>query len=467
VFEELIKQFFEKYGDDPVGFVRDVLHVEPDPWQAQVLGWIGSGERRCSIKSGHGVGKSACASWAMIWHLLTKYPQKTVVTAPTVSQLHDALGTECKRWINELPDAFQSQIEVLSEQIRLKGAPSESFISFRVSRVETPEALAGIHSEHVLLVVDEASGVPEQIYEASGGSMSGSSATTLLLGNPVRSSGFFHSTHTRLSKYWKTTTVSCIDSERVTDDYIEDMKIRYGEDTNPWRVRVLGEFPFEDEDTIVPRDLIEASINRDVKVIEGPVVMGVDIARRGGDSSAICVRQNNHIIGNGVMTKKGFDLMQVVGWIREEIENVKKSGIEVSEVLIDSIGLGAGVVDRLLEEGIDVRGVNVGESSSISTEFWNLRAELWWKCREWFAKKDVLIPRDERLVEELASVRRLWPSNGKLQVEPKDQTRQRLGRNTSPDAADALILTFASYASMTTGKRSWKEPLERKTLGIV
>jgi len=467
MFEELVKQFFEKYGDDPVGFVRDVLHVEPDPWQAQVLEWIGKGERRCSIRSGHGVGKSACASWAMIWHLLTKYPQKTVVTAPTVSQLHDALGTEVKRWINVLPEALQNQLEVLSEQIRLKGAPAESFISFRVSRVETPEALAGIHSDHVLLCVDEASGVPEAIYEASGGSMSGASATTLLLGNPVRSSGFFHSTHTRLAKYWKTMQVSCLDSERVTEDYIRDMKVRYGEDTNPWRIRVLGEFPFEDEDTIVPRDLVEDAIGRDVKVVEGPVVIGVDIARRGSDSSAICVRQNNHIIGGGVMTKKGFDLMQVVGWIRDEIKNVEQSGYEVAEVLIDSIGLGAGVVDRLLEESIDVRGVNVGESPSIEGEYWNLRAELWWKCREWFAKRDVVIPRDDRLVEELSSVRRLWPSNGKLQVEPKDQTRQRLGSNASPDAADALILTFASYASMTTGKRAWNKPMEREMPGIV
>ena len=467
MFEELIKQFFEKYGDDPVGFVRDVLHVEPDPWQADVLGWIGAGERRCSIRSGHGVGKSACASWAMIWHLLTKYPQKTVVTAPTVSQLHDALGTECKRWINVLPEALQGQWEVLSEQIRLKGAPAESFISFRVSRVETPEALAGIHSDHVLLCVDEASGVPEAIYEASGGSMSGLNATTLLLGNPVRSSGFFHSTHTRLSKYWKTMQVSCLDSERVTEDYIRDMKVRYGEDTNPWRIRVLGEFPFEDEDTIVPRDLVEDAIGRDVKVVEGPVVMGVDIARRGSDSSAICVRQNNHILAGGIMTKKGFDLMQVVGWIRDEIKNVQQSGLEVSEVLIDSIGLGAGVVDRLLEEGIDVRGINVGESPSIEGEYWNLRAELWWKCREWFAKRDVQIPRDERLVEELSSVRRLWPSNGKLQVEPKDQTRQRLGRNASPDAADALVLTFASYASMTTGRAAWNKPMERRMPGIV
>jgi hypothetical protein len=261
--------------------------------------------------------------------------------------------------------------------------------------------------------------------------------------------------------------VSCLDSERVTEDYINDMKVRYGVDTNPWRIRVLGEFPFEDEDTIVPRDLVEDAIGRDVKIIEGPVVMGVDIARRGSDSSAICVRQNNHILAGGIMTKKGLDLMQVVGWIREEIENVKKSGMEVSEVLIDSIGMGAGVVDRLLEESVEVRGVNVGESPSIEGEYMNLRAELWWKCREWFAKRDVVIPRDERLVEELASVRRLWPSNGKLQVEPKDQTRQRLGRNASPDAADALILTFASYASMTTGKRAWNKPLEREMPGIV
>ena len=339
-YSGVIGEFLERYGNDPRSFVQEVLGVEPDEWQGQVLDWIGSGERRCSIRSGHGVGKSACASWAMIWHLLTKYPQKTVVTAPTVNQLHDALGTECKRWINELPEALQGQLEVLSEQIRLKGAPAESFISFRVSRVETPEALAGIHSDHVLLVVDEASGVPEAIYEASGGSMSGANASTLLLGNPVRSSGFFHSTHTRLAKYWKTMQVSCLDSKRVTEDYINDMKVRYGVDTNPWRIRVLGEFPFEDEDTIVPRDLVEDAIGRDVKVIEGPVVMGVDIARRGSDSSAICVRQNNHILAGGIMTRKGLDLMQVTGWIRDEIKNVEKSGMEVAEVLIDSIGLG-------------------------------------------------------------------------------------------------------------------------------
>ena len=167
------------------------------------------------------------------------------------------------------------------------------------------------------------------------------------------------------------------------------------------------------------------------------------------------------------MTKKGLDLMQVVGWIREEINNVKQSGIEVAEVLIDSIGMGAGVVDRLLEESVDVRGINVGESPSLEGEYMNLRAELWWKCREWFAQRDVVIPRDERLVEELSSGRRLWPSNGKLQVEPKDQTRQRLGRNASPDAADALVLTFASYASMTTGRGSWNKPLEREMPGIV
>ena len=368
-YSGVIGEFLERYGNDPRSFVQEVLGVEPDGWQGQVLDWIGSGERRISCVSGHGVGKSSCASWAMVWHLLCKYPQKTVVTAPTVGQLQDALATECKRWINELPGALQEQIEVLTETIRLRGAPAESFISFRVSRAETPEALAGIHSDHVLLVVDEASGVPEGVYETAAGSMSGERATTILLGNPVRSTGFFHSTQTRLANYWKTIKVSCLDSPRVSADYIEDMKNRYGEDTNPYRVRVLGEFPIEDDDTIIPRGLVESAIERDLRGIDGPVVVGVDIARRGGDASTICVRQGRRVVGEAIAARKGMDLMQVAGWIRKELDGLRQSGFVIEEVLLDSVGMGAGVMDRLLEEGVEVRGVNVGESPSMGTEY--------------------------------------------------------------------------------------------------
>jgi len=465
-FEEIIKGFFDRYGNDPVLFVTEVLKLKPDPWQEQVLRWVGEGERRISVRSGHGVGKSSCASWIMIWHLLTRYPQKAVVTAPTVNQLQNALAAECKRWVNELPDALKDQIEVLVETIRLKAAPAESFISFSVSRAETPEALAGVHSDYVLLIADEASGVPEGVFEAASGSMSGESACTILLGNPVRSTGMFYNTHTKLGAYWKTLKVSCIDSPRVSDDYVADMKLRYSESSNAFRVRVLGEFPVSDDDTIIPREMIEAAIDRQVKGTGGSVVLGVDVARRGKDASAICIRQGNHVLGREVLIRKKLDTMQVVGWIESEMKNLTSSGYEIGEVLIDSIGLGAGVVDRLLEKGIDVRGINVSESPSVGSEYFNLRSELWWRCRDWFERRDCLIPNDEKLIEELVAVQQDYNSD-KLRVESKEKTRRNLDRGASPDRADAFVLTFASYASTSQERISWKKPLEREMPGIV
>ena len=465
-FEEIIKKFFDKYGDDPVSFVREVLGIEPDPWQEQVLRWVGEGERRISVRSGHGVGKSSCASWIMIWHLLTRYPQKAVVTAPTVSQLQNALASECKRWVNELPDVLKDQIDVFVEHIRLKAAPAESFISFSVSRAETPEALAGVHSDHVLLIADEASGVPEGVFEAASGSMSGESACTILLGNPVRSTGMFYNTHTKLAGYWKTLKVSCVDSNRVSADYVADMKLRYSESSNAYRVRVLGEFPVSDDDTIIPREMIEGAIDREVKPTGGVVIMGVDVARRGKDASAICIRQGNHVLGREILIRKKLDTMQVVGWIESEMKNLVSSGYEVGEVLIDSIGLGAGVVDRLLEKGVDVRGINVSESPSVGSEYFNLRSELWWRCRDWFERRDCLIPNDEKLIEELVAVQQDYNSD-KLKVESKEKTRKNLDRGASPDRADAFVLTFASYASMSGNLTNWKRPLERPMIGLV
>ena len=317
-----------------------------------------------------------------------------------------------------------------------------------------------------LLIADEASGVPEGVFEAASGSMSGESACTILLGNPVRSTGMFYNTHNKLSDYWKTLKVSCIDSPRVSEDYVEDMKLRYSESSNAFRVRVLGEFPVSDDDTIIPREMVESAIDRGVKGVGGAVVLGVDVARRGKDASAICIRQGNHVLGREVLIRKKLDTMQVVGWIESEMKNLTSSGYEVGEVLIDSIGLGAGVVDRLIEKGVDVRGINVSESPSVGSEYFNLRSELWWRCRDWFERRDCLIPNDERLLEELVTVQQDYNSD-KLKVESKEKTRRNLDRGSSPDAADAFVLTFASYASMSQERISWKKPLEREMLGIV
>lgn len=450
--------FIRKYRDDPVSFVREIFECEPDGWQASVLRDIASGQRRISVRSGHGVGKSTCAAWASLWYISTRFPVKVVMTAPTASQLYDALFAEVKRWVRLMPEFIRDLFEVKSERIELISAPNECFISARTSRPEQPEALQGVHSEYVMLIADEASGIPEAVFEAAAGSMSGHNAVTILLGNPVRSSGFFYDTHHRLAPEWRTYHVSCLDSPRVSRDFVRDMAHRYGEESNAYRIRVLGEFPLADDDTVIPMEYLESAWQRDIQ--PDPVwreVWGVDIARFGSDRSAL-VRRRDKIVEEVVLWG-GYDLMQSAGFI---FHSYDAANPKPDEILVDVIGMGAGVVDRLREQGLPVRGVNVSEAPATKQRYANLRAELWFEMRDWFAAKSCRIPKNETLIAQLAAVKYSFASNGKIKLESKDALKSRL-RGASPDAADALALTFASKASALSGyggDRRWNKPLK-------
>ena len=457
-------EFTQRYAKSPTLFVREVLGVEPLDYQAEFLEAIASGERKISVRSGHGTGKSTAASWAMLWYFLMHYPNKVVVTAPTSSQLFDALFAEMKRWINELPDAFKEVLNVKSDRVEHTAAPSEMFISARTSRAETPEALAGVHSEHVMLIVDEASGVPEQVFEAAAGSMSGHNATTIMLSNPTRSSGTFFESQNRLADSWWTRRWSCVDSPLVSDEFIEEMKLRYGEDSNAFRIRVLGEFPQADDDTIIPFHLVETATHRD---IEGdsdlPSVWGLDVSRFGNDKTALCKRQGSVV--TEIRSWSGLDLMQTVGRVVAEYEALLPSK-QPREILVDSIGLGSGVVDRLREIGLPVRGINVAEAPSMGGTYLNLRSELWFKTKAWFEDRACKLPKDDQLVAELTGIRYSFTSSGKMKAESKDEMRKR--GLASPDLADALCLTMASDAAtaLSGAFTSWKGEIKRNLRGI-
>jgi hypothetical protein len=458
-------EFIKLYRNDPNKFVKEVLGVEPDEWQQDFLNAVATGERKISIRSGHGVGKSTTASWAMLWFLLTRYPVKVVVTAPTSAQLYDALFAELKRWVKELPQPVQDLLDVKQERIELKASATEAFISARTSRAEQPEALQGVHSDNVMLVADEASGVPEAVFEAAAGSMSGHNALTILLGNPVRSSGFFFDTHNRLKDEWWTRRVSCIDSTRVSKEYVDDMKSRYGEESNAFRIRVLGDFPRSDDDTIIPMDLLESAKHRDTRAYEdAPIVWGLDVARFGSDSSVLCKRQSNVV--HTLERWRNLDLMQLTGAVVAQYEACDHKS-RPTEILVDSIGLGAGVVDRLRELNLPARGINVSESPAMGGTYLNLRAELWHKAKAWLEKRDCKIPNNEDLIGELATVRYTFTSNGKIKIESKDDIRRRGLK--SPDMADAFVLTFASdAATISWGKSSsWGKPIKRLIRGLV
>jgi len=363
-----------------------------------------------------------------------------------------------------LPEQLGSMLVVKSDRIELSSAPSEAFISARTSRAETPEALAGVHSENVLLVVDEASGVPEKVFEAAAGSMSGHSATTILLSNPTRSSGTFYESQTRMAESWWTRRWSCVESPLVSDDFVDEMRARYGEDSNAFRVRVLGEFPLADDDTIIPFHLVESAIRRDIEVTpdEKPI-WGLDVARFGTDQTALCKRYGNVV--TDINSWQGLDLMQTVGRVMAEYNGLPPSA-QPKEILVDSIGLGGGVVDRLRELGAPVRGVNVSESPSMGDTYMNLRSELWFKTKGWLEDRSCKLPDSDQLVAELTAIRYSFTSSGKMKAESKDEMRRRGLK--SPDLADALCLTMASDATtaLSGAISSWKQSIKRNLRGI-
>ena len=457
--------FLGEYADDPVGFCQQILDFDPLPWQADVMTAVAAGKRRIAVRSGHGVGKSTAAAALMLWFLLTRYPVKIVVTAPTSGQLFDALFAEVKRRIKDMPEALRDLIDSTTERVVLKASPTEAFISARTSSKERPEALAGVHSEHVLLVVDEASGVPDEVFESAAGSMSGDNACTIMLGNPTRTSGFFYRVFAELAEDWETRGVSCLDNPLVTPDFIRDMEKRYGAESNAFRVRVLGEFPTVDDESFIPMGLVEEAVDRDVEAYAGAAsVWGLDVARFGNDASALVKRKGNVV--RDIKIWRGLDLMQLCGAVMAEM-NSARFNEKPDQIIVDSIGVGSGVCDRLRELGAPARGVNVSESTAMRPEAMRLRDELWILCREWLDERDCKLPKHDGLKQELTTPRYSYTSSGKLKIESKDEMRRRGQR--SPDVADALCLTFAAGSGSAAQSQAWnwKRPINVDTSWVV
>lgn len=468
---EAYEAFITRYYDDPVGYVEEVLGGRPKKWQKIFLRKIAAGVRRISVRAGHGVGKSTACAWAVSWFKTTRFPQKTVITAPTAAQLFDALFSEIKSWEAKLPPSVRELFEVFSEHIQHRSAPDDSFVSARTSSSERPEAMSGVHSAHVLLICDEASAIPESVYESATGSMSSHSCTMILISNPTRNSGLFFKTHHALRGSWETMAVSCLDpdlADMVSPDFAKQIAETYGENSNAYRVRVLGEFPEREDDVLIAAELVDAAMIRDVfHDVTQPLRYGVDVARFGDDRSALCKRQGN-VVPEPIKTWHGNDLMATVGRIVAETKLDRPHNPKEIEICVDTIGVGGGVADRLRELGYNVRDVNVSESSPMREDAAKLRDECWLAVRDWLNTRATKLPKDDELRQELCSPTYAFLSNGKTKVESKQELKKRGLR--SPDKADSLCLTFAGEAAVVGGRAArWipGKPLKRNVRGVV
>lgn len=485
---QALHEFIQRYGlpagpEGPLRLVTEVFGAIPDDWQSKVLVDLGNQARLISIQSSHGPGKTTVLSWAVWWFLLTRFPQKTACTAPTAPQMYDALFADVKMWGTKLSPMIRELYDIKSDRIELLLAREQSFATFRTARPEQPEALAGIHAPSVLLIADEASGVPEAIFEAALGSMSSQHATTIVAGNPVRTGGFFFNTHYGDgARRWNRYHIAGVAHEllgpdtyistRVSPDFVQLVADEYGEGSNAFRVRVLGLPPKSEDDAIIPFEWIEAARGRDIQPNPNArVVWGVDVAGAGKDLTALAKRRENLLLEPIKTFPDITDTMVAVGALKAEWD-LTPSHERPSELLVDAIGMGTPVVSRLRELGLPARGVNVAESSALNpTRYRNLRTELWFAGRDWFARRDSSFPPgDPRLEQELAAQKyKPLESSGKVLALPKGDMKKFLHPRRSPDRADAFILTFASTAATAAGipGLTWQQPLKRRIKGIV
>ena len=431
-----------EWRHDPVLFVRDVFDAEPDAWQAECLRAL-EDHGKVSVRSAHGVGKTTTMSWAGWWFMATRLPFKVPATAPSAHQLNDVLMAELAFWYKRAPQWFQQQFLMGVDSIRLMGREEDCFLAARTARKEQPEALQGFHSPNLMFLIDEASGIYDPIFEIAEGALSEENAKVLMCANPTRTSGYFYNSHHGARHLWHTIKVGADDSPRVSERMVESYKAQYGEDSNVYRVRVLGEFPSGDDDAVIPLFIAENAVGREVVDKEGVVVWGLDVARFGDDRTVLAKRRQNVVLEKPI-SWRNLDTMQVAGRVINEYRETPPLDRPV-EIMVDVMGLGAGVVDRLRESGMPVKGVNVSESPAIKEKYFKLRDELWFKGREWFEQLDVRLPDGcEDLIAELVLPRYTLMSNGKIKVESKAEVKKRTIEKKSPDLADAFLLTLAS-----------------------
>jgi len=417
-------------------------------------------------------GKDALASWLALWFLTTRPYPRIACTAPTARQLSDVLWSELSKWLRKstLADEFVIQ----KDKIFHKDAPKEWWCraispSVKSTKEEQAETLAGLHAEHLLIIVDEASGVSDPTFVPLEGALTQADNKVLLIGNMTKNRGYFYDTHfsTEISKAWTKLHWDSSKSSNVDPGYPPYMASKYGIQSNVYRIRVLGEPPLEDEKTLIPLFWAEQCIGKEFEVAEDePLYLGVDVARYGDDASIILPR-----VGLKIMPWEKFQSMNTItlgGYCIQTYEDMRADGLA-----IDVIGVGAGLADWLEKHKLKgLYQVNVANSSSDITRYDRLRDELWCKVRDncmlgKYSFPDLKKPGEtmslgQELANELSSVSYDFNAHGGIKVQSKLDLRKE--GKASPNIADALCLTeyFANISTRVFTKGAPRRNKERE-----
>ena len=309
----------EYYREHPIEFVEDVLGGKPYEWQKEFLEAVLTNDK-LAIRSGRQIGKTTVLAWLVFWFLLTNLDVKIGISAPTAGQIDGGVWANLRTIHRQMKPEFSSLLELTSSKLYLKGMEGENFAVAKTASKDNPESLLGLNAPNIMFLIDEASGVDGATLNAAMGSMNGINSKMILTSNPTRNEGYFYDIFTKWTELWWTRKISIFDlivdrGEEAVNKQAANFKDQYGEDSNQYITFVLGEFPEAGNNALLARHIVESAVTREVETIHtAPVVWGLDVARSGGDRTALCKRQGNTILEK-IQTKDRYDTMQVAGWV--------------------------------------------------------------------------------------------------------------------------------------------------------
>lgn len=437
------------YRDHPVEFMRQVIGVEPTSQQLDLIALAVNPGSRVAVKSCTSSGKTATLAWLTLWFLICFPNCKMICTAPTAQQLHRVFRSELMLWHARMKAPFKDFYEIMTDNVHIKGKKGLQFCSFVTGSAENKENLAGIHADKVVLMVDEASALDSDIFDTLLGTLSYGETHFILVSNPVRGSGAFYDLFQNKAA-WDTLTFTSFGSPNVDLEWIEEIRLHYGEDSDMYRMRILGEFPILDSAQFIPTSAVDSAMENILSVPEYahfPRVLGVDVARFGNDSSVIVDRQGPKV--HEILSYRHLDTVEFTN----KILAIYKSN-DYRSVFVDGIGIGAGVVDQLKRFAVPVVDVVVSQKSTDPKSYFNLRSQVYGRLRDWLDTAD--LPNDKELRDDLLGLN--YSFNSKLQIILEGKKDMKKRGIASPDRSDALALTFAQdvYAgvSRTTQART-------------
>lgn len=471
--------WLDEVSDDPHQFVLDAFpwsvdgtrlqdESGPEVWQANLLcrirdklqaGLITATEAiQEATASGHGVGKSACVGWIILWAALTMTDTKGVITANTETQLKTKTWAELGKWYQMLRQELKDEFKLTATALFNKSRERTWRIDMVPWSERNTEAFAGLHNKgkRILLIFDEASAIPDVIWETSEGALTDENTQILWLvfGNPTRNTGRFKDCFPggAFSSHWHSTSV---DSREVRftnktqiAKWLSPPPVGYGEDSDFARIRVLGAFPRVGEMEFFNAETVQLAANRDVPTgLSDPLALGVDVARYGKNASVIYPRKGRDARTYERQRYQGLSTVQLSDRVFEANFTYHADGI-----FIDGGGVGGGVVDQVRAKALHVYEVQFGAKDDTPHFTWgsqgeqyaNKRSGMYGALRAWLATG--MIPNDPNLIKQFSSIKYTLNKKDQIQLISKEDML-KLDPDLELDDIDALATTFAHALS--------------------